>query len=73
MREMDSQAAKYMLQRYASERLGAGVYLYDFCVNTSTRLQAGAAVITTEPMRAEEDCTLIPKEAFSPCQPPPQR
>ena len=70
MREMDSQAAKYMLERYESKWLGAGVYLYDLCVNTSTGLQASAAVINAELMRAEEDCTLIPEEEFSPCHLP---
>jgi hypothetical protein len=53
VREMDSQAAKYMLERYESEWLRAGVYLYDLCVNTSTGLQASATVINAELMRAE--------------------
>lgn len=71
MREMDSQAAKYMIEPYESKWLGAGVYLYDLCVNASTELQASAAVINVELMRGEEDC--IPEEEFSPCHLPPQR
>ncbi|MGC2490572.1 MAG: hypothetical protein WA412_17990 [Candidatus Sulfotelmatobacter sp.] len=68
---MDSQAAKYMLERYEGEWVGAGVHLYDLCVNTSTGPQTSAAVINAELMRAEEDC--IPEEEFSPCHLPPQR
>jgi cytidylate kinase len=70
VREMDSQAAKYMLEHYESEWLGAGLYSYDLCVNTSTGLQASAAVINAELMRAEENCTRIAEE-LSPCHLPP--
>ena len=73
MREMDPQAAKYMLERYDSEWLGWAFTSDDLCVNASTGLQASAAVINAELMRAEEDCTLIPEGEFSPCHLPPQR
>ena len=73
VRQMDSQAAKYMIEHYEDQWLGAGLYLYDLCVKTSAGLRASAAFVSAELMLLEENCTAMPEEEFSPCQLPPQR
>ena len=73
VRQMDSQAAKYMIEHHEEQWLGADLCLYDLCVNTSAGLRASAACVSAELMLAEENCTAMPEEEFSPCQLQPLR
>jgi len=66
VREMDSQAAKYMHEHYESPRFGADLHLYDLCVNSSTGIQASAALINAKLMCVEENFTPVSEEEFSP-------
>ncbi|HEY1471767.1 MAG TPA: cytidylate kinase-like family protein [Candidatus Acidoferrum sp.] len=68
LQQLDSQVTKYVLEHYESEWLGAGLCLYDLCINTSTGLDAAVARIDAELMFTQESCTATP-EVFSPCHP----
>jgi CMP/dCMP kinase len=67
LRKMDVQTARYMLEHYESEWLGMDLYLYDLCVNSSTGLDAAAALITAELMPTEKSCTPTAEEEPLPC------
>jgi len=71
LKQMDLQTAQYTLKHYGSEWLGAGLCLYDLCVNTSTGLDAAAALINTELALLEEG-GIPPAQELSPCHAPQQ-